>query len=186
MIMLLAGCYYSGGGPPRHAKATVRERLSTGYGLQLSTEIYWSKRGKTVSTKTYRNIVCFLQESPNISGNLREFVFGRVPSRNPSLQLPLRRSDPPPRQSLITITSSSSSTTTTTTITNDSCSSSSSGNIKYNNDSNMNHDSKHNDKYSSNSNSNNTPAVAAMAATAAVAADLKKMQARTFGCYREV
>ena len=49
----------------------IREDLRTGYGLRFSTEIYRSKR---FSTNTYRKLVLFLEKSPKISGNLREFT----------------------------------------------------------------------------------------------------------------
>ena len=54
--------------------AIIRECLSTGYGLRFSTEIFGSKREKTVFHETYRKPVLFLQKSPKISRNLREFT----------------------------------------------------------------------------------------------------------------
>ena len=54
--------------------AYLREYLSTGYGLRFSTEIYGSKREKTVFHE-YLQEACFvLTEISEISGNLREFT----------------------------------------------------------------------------------------------------------------
>ena len=59
------------------SQGKLRECLSTGNGLWFSTNIYGSKREKTVFHKTYRKPVLFLQKaskSSKISGNLREFT----------------------------------------------------------------------------------------------------------------
>ena len=59
-------------GSARRSAAKLREYLSTGYGLQFSTEIYSGANGrKQFSTKTYKKPV-LLQKSPKIFGNLRE------------------------------------------------------------------------------------------------------------------
>ena len=66
-------------GPTVDARAWLREYLiqrvlDTGYGLRFSTTTYGSKREKQrFSTNMYRKLVLFLQRSPNISGNIREF-----------------------------------------------------------------------------------------------------------------
>ena len=46
------------------------EYLSAGYGLRFST----GANGITGFPRIYRNLVLFLQESPEISGNLWEFT----------------------------------------------------------------------------------------------------------------
>ena len=56
---------------PRASWKSLREYLSTGYGLRFSTEIYGSAREKTVFHK-YLQEVCFVHTE--ISGNLREFT----------------------------------------------------------------------------------------------------------------
>ena len=48
-----------------------RSDVEYGYGLRFSTDIYGRKR---FSTNAYRNIGLFLQKSPKVSENLREFT----------------------------------------------------------------------------------------------------------------
>ena len=54
--------------------ADLGEDLSTGYGLRSSTEIYGSNRENTVFHENLQESCFVLAESPNISGNLREFA----------------------------------------------------------------------------------------------------------------
>ena len=55
----------------RGAHPLLREYVSTAHELRLSTEIYGGKR---VSMNTHRKLVLFLQKSPKVSRNLREFT----------------------------------------------------------------------------------------------------------------
>ena len=61
-------------GMRRHVKREVREYLSTGQRLRFSTEIYESKREKTVFHQNDGKHVLFLQESSKTSGNFRELT----------------------------------------------------------------------------------------------------------------
>ena len=67
---------------------SVREDLGTEYGVRLSTEIYGSKREKTVFRECPQE-ACFVLT--RISESLRKppGAFRRMPSRNPVLQFPL-------------------------------------------------------------------------------------------------
>ena len=55
---------------------TVREDLSTGTGSGFLRKSTGANGRKRFSTKTHRKLVLFLQESPKVSGNLREIMGG--------------------------------------------------------------------------------------------------------------